>query len=208
MAVEYREFRDQDFSQIVDVMRNTWELSPEMRESALLESEYSLLGILANMTFSQIAFVDGRPVGILIGTSRDQIQQGEKKKQYLALRDQKKAEIKKHRLDGTAFCHMYFAFYDKIHDKMLRKTGTSYPSELALFVLLQEQRGKGIGRHLFESFAEDLQKKQVSRFYVRTDGMCNYGFYEHMGMKRIAKSFLGLPFLKSCELYQYGKELD
>ena len=208
MEIEYREFRDQDFSQVVDVVSNTWDLSQGMKESALLETEYTLLGILANMTFSQIAFVDGKPVGLLIGTSHTHIQYGEKEKKYLALQAQKEAEIKKHKLDGTALWHIYFSFYDKINLNMLKKTGVSYPAELALFVLLKEERGKGIGRHLYESFVEDLRQKQTSRFYVRTDAMCNYGFYEHMGMKRIAKSFLGLPFLKICELYIYGKELD
>ena len=208
MEIEYREFRDEDFSQIVNVMCNTWDLSQGMKESALLETEYTLLGILADMTFSQIAFADGKPVGLLIGTSHTHTLHGEKEKQYLVLQAQKEAEIKKHKLDGTAFCHRYFSSYDKIGSKMLRKTGICYPVELALFVLLKEQRGKGIGRHLFESFEENLKQKQASRFYVRTDGMCNFGFYEHMGMKRLAKSFLGLPFLKSCELYIYGKDLD
>ena len=60
----------------------------------------------------------------------------------------------------------------------------TYPAELALFAVSSSCRGKGIGKMLFQSALNYMKQEKLKEFYLFTDTSCNYGFYEHQGMKR------------------------
>ena len=67
---------------------------------------------------------------------------------------------------------------------MLHESHKSYPAELALFAVSAEFRGKGIGKKLFQSALDYINRQKLNEFYLFTDTSCNYGFYEHQGMIR------------------------
>lgn len=66
----------------------------------------------------------------------------------------------------------------------MSESNKSYPAELALFAVSSSCRGKGIGKILFQSALEHMDKTGLKEFYLFTDTTCNYGFYEHQGMIR------------------------
>lgn len=70
---------------------------------------------------------------------------------------------------------------------MIAEKGKSYSAELALFAVSSVCRGKGIGKMLYQSAKEYMEQEGVDSFYLFTDTSCNYGFYEHQGMKRQAE---------------------
>ena len=45
-------------------------------------------------------------------------------------------------------------------------------------------RGEGVGEGLYEEGMRYLSYSGVANFYLFTDTSCNYGFYEHQGLKR------------------------
>ena len=53
-----------------------------------------------------------------------------------------------------------------------------------MFALSPEYRGLGIGKKLFQCLLNYMQSEGIKEFYLYTDTSCNFGFYEHQGMKR------------------------
>lgn len=77
-----------------------------------------------------------------------------------------------------------FEKVNEIDKQLLSESNKSYPAELALFAVSSSCRGKGIGKILFQSALEHMDKTGLKEFYLFTDTTCNYGFYEHQGMIR------------------------
>ena len=72
---------------------------------------------------------------------------------------------------------------DKI-DRDLLSESKPYDGELAFFAVSRSCRGIGIGKMLFQRAIEYMKAQKISSFYLFTDTSCNYGFYEHQGMRR------------------------
>lgn len=77
-----------------------------------------------------------------------------------------------------------FGSVNGIDQQLLKENHRSYPAELALFAVSPICRGKGIGKQLFQAAMNYMKQENLNEFYLFTDTSCNYGFYEHQGMKR------------------------
>ena len=77
-----------------------------------------------------------------------------------------------------------FGNVNGIDKQLLNENNKTYPAELALFAVSSSCRGKGIGKMLFQSALNYMKQEKLKEFYLFTDTSCNYGFYEHQGMKR------------------------
>ena len=71
-----------------------------------------------------------------------------------------------------------------IDRELLRESGKNYPAELALFVVSPSCRGQGVGKALFQAALDYTGQQKLDEIYLFTDTSCNYGFYEHQGMRR------------------------
>ena len=71
-----------------------------------------------------------------------------------------------------------------IDRELLRESGKNYPAELALFVVSPSCRGQGVGKALFRAALDYTGQQKLDEIYLFTDTSCNYGFYEHQGMRR------------------------
>ena len=68
--------------------------------------------------------------------------------------------------------------------ELLRESGKNDPAELALFVVSPSCRGQGVGKALFQAALDYTGQQKLDEIYLFTDTSCNYGFYEHQGMRR------------------------
>ena len=68
--------------------------------------------------------------------------------------------------------------------QLLNNCHKTYSAELVLFAVNPTYQGKGIGKKLFQSALDYMTRQRLDEFYLFTDTSCNYGFYEHQGMKR------------------------
>lgn len=84
--------------------------------------------------------------------------------------------------EGRAVFHA-FSEVERI-DRELLSQCHPYDGELAFFAVNKDCRGIGIGKMLFQKALEYMNTQKISAFYLFTDTSCNYGFYEHQGMKR------------------------
>ena len=175
-----RELKWSDLSALENVIRKTWDYdkfaTPET--TGKLAKAY-LSSCLANQTYTRVAEVNGVTAGVILGKN-----------------------IEKHRCplryrwrQITALCRLLISkegreilnFYrdvDDIDGQLLKRCDKDYKGEISLFALSPEYRGLGIGKKLFDCLLAYMKSQSIEDFYLYTDTSCNFGFYEHQGMKR------------------------
>ena len=54
-----------------------------------------------------------------------------------------------------------------------------------------------------------MKKTKAKNFYLLTDTMCQYTFYDHQGFRKIGKQKVnGVNELKELEIYLYDKGIE
>lgn len=180
MEINLRELKKEDMSVLENIICETWHYeefsSPKTAKKLARVFFYSCL---TNQTFSRVALVDGLPVGVILGkdvsthkcTLRDRFRQiGAILSLYASKEGRNVSKV--------------FSNVSDIDKQLLKDRGFSYPGELSLFAISSSCRGKGIGKLLYQSFLEYMKQQNISQFFLFTDTSCNYGFYEHQGMKQ------------------------
>ena len=175
-----RELKWSDLNALENVIRKTWDYDKfAPPETAGKLAKAYLSSCLANQTYTRVAEVNGVTAGVILGKN-----------------------IEKHRCplryrwrQITALCQLLISkegreilnFYrdvDGIDDQLLKRCGKDYQGEVSLFALSPEYRGLGIGKKLFDCLLAYMKSQSIEDFYLYTDTSCNFGFYEHQGMKR------------------------
>lgn len=180
MQITFREYQKQDFEPLETIIRETWhydDLSSPKTAGKL--AKVFLSSCLTNYTFSKVAVLDGNVVGIILVNHikkhkcsfSDRLLQIQS---ILSLYSSK---------EGRAVSKI-FGSVNGIDKQLLNEINKIYPAELSLFALSSSCRGKGIGKKLFQAALEYMKQEHLKEFYLFTDTSCNYGFYEHQGMKR------------------------
>lgn len=107
--------------------------------------------------------------------------------------------------EGRRVSKMFSSFH-QIDRELLRHSRQEYDGQLSFFALRSDQRGTGIGKALWTRGLNYLEEQGVRQFYLYTDTTCNFGFYEHHGMKRICEKTVSLKPHFNCvmDFYLYG----
>ena len=180
MQLLLREYQKQDFKPLENIIRETWNYdkfcSPK---TASKLAKVFLSSCLTNYTFSRVAVLDERIVGIILvnNKAKHKCPLSYKLKQIKSIVSL--YACKEGRKASKIFGNVY-----GIDQQLLNENHKSYPAELALFAVDSSCRGKGIGKKLFQSALDYIQQQELNEFYLFTDTSCNYGFYEHQGMVR------------------------
>lgn len=175
-----RSYQKQDFLPLKHIIRETWHYdqmcSPKTADKL---ARVFLTSCLTNYTFSQVAVCQGEVVGIILvkNIQKHKCPPDARLRQirsllslYLSREGRKMMKI--------------FGSVNGIDQQLLKENHRSYPAELALFAVSPVCRGKGIGKQLFQAAMNYMKQENLNEFYLFTDTSCNYGFYEHQGMKR------------------------
>lgn len=180
MKITLRKYQKNDFKALENIIRKTWHYdefsSPKTAEKL---ARVFLSSCLTNHTFSRVALLNDKPIGIILvkNTATHKCPLKYRLKQihsiislYLSKEGRKVSKI--------------FESVNGIDKKLLTDVDKAYPAELALFAVDDSCRGKGVGKQLFQSAIEYIKGQNLDEFYLFTDTTCNFGFYEHQGMKR------------------------
>lgn len=183
MKIELRAYEKEDFSPLEAIVRETWHYDDLCGpKTAGKLAKVFLSSCLTNYTFSKVAVLDGEVVGIIL------VNHMAKHKCQVAncLRQMKNVIALFCSKEGRTVSKI-FGGVEGIDKQLLEKQGISYDAELALFAVSSACRGKGIGKMLYQAAKEYMEQEGIENFYLFTDTSCNYGFYEHQGMKRRAE---------------------
>lgn len=180
MEITLREYQKEDFKTLEKIIRETWHYDDfSSPKTAQKLARVFLSSCLTNYTFSRVALDNGIPVGIILANNKA------KHKCPFGLKIQQLKAITSLFLskEGRKVSKIFESVND-IDKQLLQDCGTKYPAELALFAVDSSCRGKGIGKLLFQSVLDYMEKQKLDQFYLFTDTSCNYGFYEHQKMIR------------------------
>ena len=180
MQITLRDYQKEDFKELQTIVRETWHYDEfcSPKTAAKLAGVF-LSSCLTNHTFSRVALLNKKPVGIILvkNTALHKCPLKYRLKQiksilslYLSKEGRKVSKI--------------FGSVNGIDKQLLADVNKAYPAELSLFAVDCSCRGKGIGKKLFKAALEYLKEQEINAFYLFTDTSCNYGFYEHQGMVR------------------------
>lgn len=180
MQIQFREYRKQDYRDLVEIIRKTWHYD-EFCSSKTADklANVFLSSCLTNYTYSRVVLADGKAAGIILVNNIA--------KHTCSVMDrlrQLKALVALYGCKEGRQAARIFGSVHGIDQRLLEKNHKHYPAELALFALSDTYRGKGIGKQLFQAALDYMKQEGLDSFYLFTDTSCNYGFYEHQGMKR------------------------
>lgn len=180
MQIELREYQKQDFKALETIIRETWHYDDfSNSKTAIKLAKVFLSSCLTNYTFSRVAIVDGNVVGIILVNNI-----AKHKCQFSNRLLQIKSILSLYISKEGRNVSKIFGSVNGIDKQLLNENNKIYPAELALFAVSSSCRGKGIGKMLFQSALDYMKQEKLKEFYLFTDTSCNYGFYEHQGMKR------------------------
>ena len=175
-----RDYKNEDFKSLEKVIQKTWHYdelcSPK---TARKLARVFLSSCLTNYTYSKVAVIDGNVVGIILANDKKEHKcpLSKRMKQIFYLLSLYCSK------EGRSVMKI-FSSVSGIDQVLLKETNKKYNAELSLFAIDENYRGHGIGKKLFGSAVDYFKKQNVDEFYLFTDTSCNYGFYEHQGMKR------------------------
>ena len=182
--VRYRAFRKSDFRDLADIVGEFWHERPDKDEQLLLGT-IDLATCLRRTTHSQVALADGRPVGMMLVRAGDC---GVAAKNFWQ-RVVQEAFDSLYELDPDLFDQTLARSEAEtaINARLLQESGCDERFEIVLFILDSAVRGRGIGCDLFAGAEDYLIEKGAHEAFLYTDESCDWGFYEHRGLRRAAE---------------------
>ncbi|MEG1848630.1 MAG: GNAT family N-acetyltransferase [Lachnospiraceae bacterium] len=182
-TIQYRTIQPSDYEALEKIICDTWNYEKICNQkTAKILSKVFLASCLTNQTFTCVALKQDIPVGIIMGknekTHHMQIRYAWR--QFAAI-----VEILV-RKEGRRVLKI-FEMFKHINQDLYRESGKEFDGELAFFAIDSRARGAGVGKELFHRLQNYMQSQNISDFYLYTDITCNYGFYEHQGMRRMCE---------------------
>jgi len=191
-TIEYRPYGPQDAGDVKAMIDDAFSIHKYARAPHLLRSalEVYLRECLAASSYTEVAVVEGRAVGILMG----RVQGQPRLPGATANRVRTWAHMAKIALTGFAERKTlveYFSF-NRVYRKLRTMTSGPLTDELTLFAVDASTRGLGVGGALYQNFLDHLRSHGRTDFYLYTDSLCTYQFYERQGMTRVAEQDITL----------------
>ena len=70
------------------------------------------------------------------------------------------------------------------HTRLRKMVPDSSAPEVLVIIVNTAAKGMGVGQKLIEAVEEQLRNQGFKSYYLITDSSCDFGFYDHIGMKR------------------------
>jgi ribosomal protein S18 acetylase RimI-like enzyme len=75
----------------------------------------------------------------------------------------------------------------QVTEEMCEKIGLTGQPRILLLVVSSEARGKGLGKRLLDQARDHFRRHNAKSFWLVTDTDCDWPFYEHLGLERLAE---------------------
>lgn len=187
-AVSYRPMDWNDLDTVAACFDRVWPQGPALAgtPTALLVARYLTLHYLEQSTWSNVAVTaEGDLAGITLArvvgrpTLFPQAHEEFLRTRALLLADPRGAATVTMFEDG-------FFVREGILEEDSDVTATTQ-AELELFMVNPDVRGAGVGGALWRQLLAALHSMGVRAFFLHTDSSCDFGFYDHKGLSRVAE---------------------
>ncbi len=187
-AVSYRPMDWNDLDTVAACFDRVWPQGPALAgtPTALLVARYLTLHYLEQSTWSNVAVTaEGDLAGITLArvvgrpTLVPQAHEEFLRTRALLLADPRGAATVTMFEDG-------FFVREGILEEDSDVTATTQ-AELELFMVNPDVRGAGVGGALWRQLLAALRSMGVRAFFLHTDSSCDFGFYDHKGLSRVAE---------------------
>lgn len=181
MTISYRDYEESHRESAKKIISAAFGLNKYCSgETLSVYEDTDIASCLLDSTFGRVAEDDGRVVGVILGNAACDVTPeihrrtaGDLEKCFSKLRCRDPR-------GGLNFHKM-----NEAYDIML--SGREYDGTISTFAVLDDYKRKGIGSRLFDDLQAYQREKGVKKTYVFTDELCNYGFYDSRGFKRVAE---------------------
>lgn len=204
--IEFREIRHSDYRALEKIISDTWNYERFCsQKTAKKLSRVYLASCLTGQDFTCVAVRDGVPVGVIM--SKDERRHGARLGYSVRCLTAGIAMLMSK--EGRRVSAMYKGIA-VLDEELLTDSGQSFDGELVFFAIKDDQRGMGIGKELFDRALHFMKSRGIKNFYLYTDVSCNFGFYEHQGMKRLNERKYSLrPYINDeMMFFLYGCQID
>lgn len=184
--IEYRSMQEQDVPSLMRLCSMVWEFEKGCSNSKTLqhiEGVFLYLAIVSG-SFSQVAVLNGEPVGVIIGRHKNNYPN----LKYVRLLLPKVLKLILSSA-GRAFIQSILVA-ERLQQRMLKNTqsdNSHYDGELVLLVTHPHVQGRGVGKLLLHVFMTYMKSNQATNFYLFTNTKCNYPFYDRQGFRCVEK---------------------
>ncbi len=176
----FRDVRLSDLDALVSLTAQSLDFSRycDTEEKCLAFGRGFVLRHLCESAFAQVYEGEGEVKGVLLGTIEkalllfDASLSKEAERQYaIAFGPDRGKDI-----------------YGEACEGMKKATGLSFSGEVTLLSLKSVARGKGLARSLLKAYCREVLKYWNGKpIYLYSDTDCNYGFYPHVGFKKLGE---------------------
>ena len=206
--VLYRPFEETDFDVVAAILQPLWHSQSSSDAYNFIEACHDLAHCLSVSTFSQVAIVDDRVLGIVLARMGS-VDTNASKRWKRAEHD---FRTQLHVLNAYEAAR-YFGMFDKMNrvDALLHQSAAQNDSEITLLAVDASARGMGTGSVLLDAATAHISANGGTSAYLYTDTDCSYSFYERRGFRRRAAHRSTLDERKAQlprEMYLYTLDLS
>lgn len=199
--MELRPMVDSDVESISRIVMDTWDMEMYGKEIAYPSSECYVRSCWAGSSFSFSAVEDGNVVGCIVCNIGWNIR-GRMENSKVTRQCNKAIS----NLPGYDVFRKDIEVMEKANQKMKDRSRVLYDSQIVLFIVSEECRGKGYGRALYEKALEEISANNCRRVLILTDNDCGYSFYDKDGCKKLYETDVELAYEK-LHMMLYVKDI-
>lgn len=193
-TIQFRKLHRSDYAEAKAILSDMYRLPLFAEKPAVIQHllGYVFHKILMNQNYNEVAIVDGHLGGLLCAQIGPKGQLA-KLPHWLGYRCHalclafapaaERATISEYKKIEASF-----------HD-LVGQSAKPFDSELILFVVNPQMRGKGIGKQLLQRYFQACQRAGASEMFLLTDTYCDYSFYDHNGFLREGQDAMLLHIL-------------
>ena len=215
-TVRIRRMTRSDYPQLVELIRRTWyadadadgQETPDDAQDHGVASRLAAIDAqdcLARATHAAVAERDGRIVGAILGSAPARVTRMQRT--WHRLRQVRLALPLLASPAGRGGLMEQLAIL-QADRALVRAAGKTYPAEIALFLVAPESKGLGVGGRLFAHMLGTFRERGIHEYFLFTDTSCDYGFYEHKGLRRKAAEHIAPAYGEALDCFLYEGDVE
>lgn len=181
MKLQNIEYNSNYFTQIMELLKKTWDFSLHFKN---LKDENYLYGIylkkvLINCSYKKVIVDES---GKVQGSIFAQINNYSNRLKMFRLNTSIFFHVLKGSFGKRAVAFKFFHQYIRECNKLYEKP--KFDREVYLLMVSSNTKGKGIGKLLIDDYVNECKKNSIKKIGLQTGADCDYRFYDHLGFTR------------------------